>query len=166
MNRLVHFSKKPIQQVRSVIEQKINSKPKGFWFSVEGNGDGWKRWCKARSFTIGRFEYENEIELESGANIRMLSSVLDIDLFHREFKVPCPGMETWMDRYIDWRMVAHQYQGIIISPYIWERRLDGEAHTWYYSWDCASGCIWDAKAIRAIKTFKVVMHHGSCEEDT
>ena len=50
---------------------------------------------------------------------------------------------------IDWNRVAKKYQGIIITPYIWERRLTTTC-TWYYGWDVASGCIWDNKAIKEI----------------
>ena len=51
---------------------------------------------------------------------------------------------------IDWRLVAEEWQGIVIAPYLWERRFDSDAR-WYYSWDCASGCIWDHRAIAAIE---------------
>jgi hypothetical protein len=50
---------------------------------------------------------------------------------------------------IEWRKVAERFDGIIIAPYIWQRRLDLES-SWYYSWDCASGCIWNASAVREI----------------
>lgn len=51
---------------------------------------------------------------------------------------------------IDWKKVTEEYQGIIISPYIWQRRL--APHTmWYYGWDVASGCIWDTDAIEEVK---------------
>jgi hypothetical protein len=55
---------------------------------------------------------------------------------------------------IDWYRVAEQYDGIIITPYIYERRLT-EYTTWYYSWDCASGCIWNGKAIANITSKKL-----------
>ena len=42
------------------------------------------------------------------------------------------------------------YQGIIIAPYLWTRRHH-ESTGWYYSWDCASGVIWDARAIAELK---------------
>jgi hypothetical protein len=52
--------------------------------------------------------------------------------------------------YIDWSKVAAKHQGIIIAPYCYARRLT--YHTaWYYGWDCASGCIWDLKAIQSVE---------------
>ena len=52
-------------------------------------------------------------------------------------------------RMIQWDRVAERYQGIVITPYIWSRRLEPETH-WYYPWDCASGCIWDGEAVESI----------------
>lgn len=50
--------------------------------------------------------------------------------------------------HINWPMVADRYQGIVIAPYLWSRRMDGGL--WYYGWDCASGCIWDAAAVASV----------------
>ena len=30
------------------------------------------------------------------------------------------------------------------------RRLDMETR-WYYGWDCASGCVWDASAVQSVE---------------
>ena len=154
--RLIHFSKKPLDSVKSVSVkiQKIDTKPVGLWFSVEGNGDGWKNWCEAESYNLDNLLYKNQIELESDANLLILSSIVAIDSFHERFKASLPGMEKYFSDYIDWQRVAIEYQGIIITPYIWERRLDGKAHSWYHGWDCASGCIWDSKAIKNIITMR------------
>lgn len=56
-----------------------------------------------------------------------------------------PGMPRY--EYIDWASVCRAYQGIVISPYFWSRRM---GPMWYYSWDCASGVIWDADAIESV----------------
>ena len=51
---------------------------------------------------------------------------------------------------VSWAGVeADGYHGIVISPYCWERRLARHAR-WYYPWDCASGCIWNADAIASV----------------
>jgi hypothetical protein len=52
--------------------------------------------------------------------------------------------------YINWRRVARKYHGIVIAPYLRELRFD-EAVWWYYGWDCASGCIWNRKAIAGVE---------------
>lgn len=51
--------------------------------------------------------------------------------------------------YIDWDRVASKHDGIIIAPYCWQQRLKDETF-WYYSWDCASGCIWHPRAVTAL----------------
>ncbi len=55
--------------------------------------------------------------------------------------------------YIDWIKVAKQYAGLIIAPYQWGYRLEPGTH-WYYGWDCASGCIWDASVIERIEAIE------------
>lgn len=57
-----------------------------------------------------------------------------------------PEADDYLPRYlaIDWSAVAAQYGGILIAPYQWKRRLE---LTWYYGWDCASGCAWDLSLI-------------------
>ena len=64
-----------------------------------------------------------------------------------------PSGNKWRDRCINWRAVAGDYAGLIITPYQWSRRL--EPYSWYYGWDCASGCIWDPSAITDIKLIEI-----------
>jgi hypothetical protein len=104
----------------------------------------------SEGYALDCFEYETVIVLSDSANILRLWCPADIDAFHEGYSV--------QDRYyrpkIDWARVAEEYQGIIIAPYCWQRRLDGPAHSWYYGWDCASGCIWDAEAIAELVAIK------------
>lgn len=124
-------------------------KPAGFWVSVEGPDD-WAHWCTSESFGLGKRTFE--VLLSPNANILCLNSALDIDLFTQEYGMGYPGLPrlSMSNPGIDWKRVAEKHQGIIITPYIWSRRLDGGA-SWYYGWDCASGCIWDAEAIAEIR---------------
>lgn len=51
---------------------------------------------------------------------------------------------------IAWEKVeADGFYGIEINPYLWQRRLDGGM--WYYGWDCASGVVWNEKAILDVR---------------
>lgn len=63
------------------------------------------------------------------------------------------GNLQWRERpfviWLDWAAIGKLYDGIIIAPYLWERRLNGGA-MWYYGWDCASGCIWNPRAISEV----------------
>ena len=46
--------------------------------------------------------------------------------------------------FINWSRVYEDYQGIVICPYQDKNRME---HLWYYSWDHASGCIWNPELI-------------------
>jgi hypothetical protein len=124
-------------------------KPAGFWLSVD---DDWRRWCSEN----GRFDEMAEFKLASDANVLIIDSVRSLDLFSTAYKR--------FDRYIvgiDWRLVRVRYQGIIIAPYQWERRMSLD---WYYPWDCASGCIWDLRAIKQVADSGTVFAAGSASE--
>ena len=54
------------------------------------------------------------------------------------------------DGLINWQVVANEYGGIEISPYMWPARNDRRTW-WYYSWDVASGCIWNKEVITNIE---------------
>lgn len=172
---LRHFSqRRTLKKVRSTVQiQKGFMKPKGFWISVEDeSAHGWKEWCQSQSYALERLVYEFEVTILPTARILYLSTAKELDDFTVEYK-SSGGMNTEMEKFrennfrlsphfnflanypatvyeIDWHRVAEKYQGIIITPYIWECRLDGGLF-WYYSWDCESGCIWDAAAIESVK---------------
>jgi hypothetical protein len=116
-------------------------KPNGFWVSVDGDDD-WESWCKDNNFGLGRLSYRHEVILAKDANVLVLTSADEVRCFHKEYHSREDAM------YVDWTTVATKYQGIIIAPYQWSLRLSNIQ--WYYSWDCASGCIWDVKAISKV----------------
>lgn len=136
-----HITVKPLRKVR--IEkrpQEIDSKPKGFWYGIDGD---WERWCKGEDWGLSKDKENLEFELVlADENILMLSSAAEIDQFHEVYQGHIGG---FIRHYIDWPKVCEKYDGIEIAPYQWARRLEGDAHRWYYGWDCASGCIWRPK---------------------
>ena len=143
---LTHYSETPVLRVRHARRQEVAPKPRGLWLSVDGKDD-WAEWCAAESYPIGRIAHD--VELAVGHNVAWLSGDDDIDRFHARYCMrPYPNMYYW---YIDWRTVARDFDGIIIAPYCWGRRLQGAASDWYYGWDCASGCIWYPRAIASIE---------------
>jgi hypothetical protein len=149
VERLLHYSDKPLPAVLDDREQVIEIKPHGLWVSVEGEDD-WLHWCQSEEFAISRLAVANEIRLAGGAKIIRLSSAAAIDAFTREWARPMPGLEKLaIGLFIDWPGVARQHDGIIIAPYVWSRRLSFHCR-WYYGWDCASGCIWRVSAIAEI----------------
>jgi hypothetical protein len=126
----------------------LPGKPTGLWISDDADDEcSWPRWCRDEQYHLGSLALAHDIVLKPTARLIWLCSVKDIDRFHGRFR--SQGQHVgW--RWIDWGEVARHAEGIVITPYQWERRLDGEASDWYYSWDCASGCIWDASAVEAI----------------
>ena len=115
-------------------------KPIGFWYSV--NGD-WERWC--RSDEPGWLKgYEHAVTL-GDEKLLVIRTQKKLDQFHDEYCASLPGLNKKF--YIDWSRVAQAYDGIEIPKYFWDRRHDVNM-LWYYTWDCASGCIWRPKGVR------------------
>jgi hypothetical protein len=126
-------------------------KPHGLWVSDEDDY-GWSHWCTAEEFSLDRLMYEHLVELYPVNNILFIRSVEELDKFHDRYSIDI--IKDWIPHYpsrkdwLDWPQVYPLWQGIIITPYLWERRMD---YMWYYGWDCASGCIWDLSAIRSFQ---------------
>lgn len=145
--RLIHYAKAPIDSLRPIDPAvRPNGKPIGLWVSVEGEDD-WKSWCEAEEFNLTALAYPHEVILNPEANILRMMTALEIDVFSVQYRKPCDYSSR---NDIDWLAVAKDYQGVIIAPYIWQRRLS-EHTLWYYGWDCASGCIWDVEAIESME---------------
>lgn len=157
--RLVHYSAKPISGPVWSVDQVMvpDMKPRGFWVSVEGNNDGWKEWCESENYNLRSLQHIHEIKLRDDAEILWLRTAADIDRFTAEWMPPNFRRASFYS--IPWAPVAMTYQGIIIAPYIHERRLSDVAK-WYYTWDCASGCIWDAAAIKSIRALEKEDSHA------
>jgi len=122
----------------------MNGKPRGFWVSVQGPDD-WYEWCTSEEWATSTLPYPHEVTLAAGANLLVLSTVAELRAFTAQY-LPAPGGFTTR---IDWASVQGRYDGIVIAPYQWELRFDVDMH-WYYTWDCASGCIWNLNAIDAV----------------
>jgi hypothetical protein len=141
--RLIHYSAEPLDAVHSVRQDDEPwHKPHGLWVSVD---DAWKRWCEAEDYEPECLACAAEIVLMPDAKILRIGTVDVLDVFRRSFCDQSNG--GWS---VHWSVVAMHWAGIIINPYLHERRLDGNAH-WYYGWDCACGCIWDAEAIAEVR---------------
>jgi hypothetical protein len=127
-------------------------KPHGLWFSVGDGDDGWRAWCEGEDFCVGSLVNCTEIILHDQANILRLSGVDDIDSFTEKYDCDMGAWAKGRKYAIDWHRVSEQYDGIIIAPYCYARRLDNGAN-WYYGWDCASGCIWKVAAIAEVRPY-------------
>ena len=127
--------------------QEIGYKPSGIWYSV--NGD-WARWCSDEEFRIAHLAIRHKLTLDPG-RILALHCAVDVEEFAENYRTAWPDLPASSTlRSIDWPRVASKYAGIEIAPYQWRLRL-AEGFTWYYGWDCASGCVWDLSAVLAFE---------------
>lgn len=139
-------------------------KPRGLWVSVKGQDD-WPSWCGSEEFGIDRLRHRHVVELAEQANILNITDGREIEQFHREYRWDWRFGDNfqWTRHLIDWPRVAVKFDGVIIAPYLWAYRLPmemgsirEEVSNWYYPWDCASGCIWNARAVAAIHLQEMV----------
>jgi len=159
-----HYSDKIIDKLddRSYKEHRIDLemkiKPRGFWFSVEGieepDNYNWKQWCEAEEFRLEYLRCVHQIHFREDANILHLKTADELIEFSKNYPVPNERnpwhIELDASFQLDWLKVKADYQGIIIAPYQWGCRLAIET-SWYYGWDCSSGCVWDLSCIKEFK---------------
>jgi hypothetical protein len=115
-------------------------KPVGLWISVDGEDD-WLNWCKRENWGLERLSRRYRIFLRPDHNIRILTDVSSILDFSKEFAVEPPSTTL-----LYWDRIKRLYQGLIISPFQFNLHICCDC-SWYYGWDCESGCIWDVDAI-------------------
>lgn len=124
-------------------EQVVMWKPQGFWFDVDGD---WGRWCGSQGYRFDRLSHRREVWIDDPSRVLFVSNARELDAFGEGYRsrMGYPDEGVWN---IDWPRVAAGWAGIVISPYLWERR-NAVGSEWYYPWDCASGCVWDLSVIR------------------
>ena len=153
---LRHYSKEEIHFDRDRTYRDHGArggKPDGFWVSVAGPYD-WEWWCREEEFGLHHLAVVHRVTLAEDATILRITCGEELDAFHNEWAV-----ETRMSRSlndtdkrwweIDWAAVAERWEGIIIAPYLWSHRFDGPF--WFYGIDCASGCIWNPRAVASVE---------------
>lgn len=122
-------------------------KPNGLWLSDESDY-GWKKWCMSNDWNLPGLKFETRFELVHPKDVLIIQGNKDIQEFQAKYKLG-PGSKAYLDDWIRWSEVKKDFAGIIITPYLWEYRLS-YGYGWYYTWDCASGCIWDLSVVRAL----------------
>ncbi len=145
MTPRIHYSAEPLESVRSVSQKRmrVNGKPTGLWYSV---GEAWRELCAAEEFGLDRLAVATVLDLDF-SRFMLIDSVPGIERFADEYSCEMrPGSRLYG---IDWPRVALSFAGIEINPYLWPARLDPR-FIWYYGWDCASGCVWDAGAVLCV----------------
>lgn len=142
----VVMSPSPLRELREVappLEVHQYQKPHGLWYAC---GNAWLQWVlhEMPEWLKGyRYVYQLEVRPEKMCVIRTDRAFAD---FEQTYK-------AWRSEAINWGDVYDDYAGIEICPYRWERRM-AYGSGWYYTWDVASGCIWDPIAVKSIKEIK------------
>jgi len=151
---LTHYAAEPVTLDRTRVYAQSKEiwtyeKPVGLWVSADGEQD-WPAWCHGEEFSLGSLAIPHRVTLAANANILTITNLLEIDEFTVEHAKPTthdPHTKWVCDSLfwgVDWRQVADQFDGIVIAPYQLARRYK---LSWYYGWDCASGCIWNLDAV-------------------
>jgi hypothetical protein len=152
--KLLHYSRDPITEPLYDKDPWDNrfDKPRGFWVTVDGE-HCWKTWCISEDYYQEGLRCAHEVTLKPEARILILSTEEAVRAFSQQYRERFSPSGRAAG--IDWKRVAEDYDGIIITPYQWGLRLDMEVD-WYYTWDCASGCIWSVDAIESVKLLENV----------
>lgn len=130
-------------------------KPLGLWVSVDGPDD-WPTWCAAEEFKDTNRQNQFRVTLAEDANVLHLQTRSEVLDFTEEYT---DTLDSEYRYAIDWHRVAATYPGIIIAPYQSSLRYGPEA-SWYWGWDVASGCIWDADAISDVSLIRPMSSNG------
>lgn len=170
-NRFIHWSMRPLcltklRTEKQAEESVIPGKPHGMWFTVGNGEDSWRAWCEAEDFHPTHLVHATEVIFKPTARVLKISTPNGLVSFTERYGFVPPWMReptAWslFAHYgkgysINWGKVAKRYDAVVIAPYLWECRLSDKTF-WYYGWDCASGCVWNIKAIDRLKP--IVSHY-------
>ena len=151
--KLYHHSQDILEQVNpcSYI-QNLHTKPHGLWLSCETGIEGdisWQEWCKMEEYRFDRLKYKHKVKLKPNTKLITIKDKASLIQFTNKY-IKRPIKTLTSNLYIDWITISKSYQGIMIYPIQSNSRHDPRL-SWYNSWDCASGCIWDTNTIKSIK---------------
>lgn len=116
-------------------------KPEGLWYAC---GDEWLRFLTEEmggSELLAGVAFAYLIKVRH-SDMAVIRTAGELDDFELTYSTSPSGREGS----IDWSLVSAGTTGIEICPYIGSRRM----RDWYYTWDVASGCIWDPSAVSSI----------------
>ena len=106
-----------------------------------GIGLSWIDWVRDE---MPQLEHDNVFKIDINEDkMLLIKNIEQLSAFDKEY-----GFSKYIHRVINWSKVASKYGGIEISPYIYEGRMK---YDWYYTWDVASGCIWEDGVITNIE---------------
>jgi hypothetical protein len=143
--RFIHFSGEPLSCVYAKIQDRTDNggaKPTGLWFTV-GN-EGAECWRSISS--PENLRYATELVLDESRFLQ-LSNASEILAMARRFD---SGLSPHGRGTLDWKAIAAQSDGIIVAPFCNDPRVL-QRSCWYHEWDCASGCVWNARSVAGFK---------------
>ena len=158
MNSLwIHWSESPLDIDLWDTDKKfgIGMKPKSnsvLWVTDEATKESWSWWCKGEDFRVETLKHAYEVQLNPEAKILTITSPGKLILFQEENE-PLDSEKLPYQRgfnNIDWDHVGMKWDAVLITPYLWDCRLDPQCF-WYYGWDCASGVLMRPHAIANIR---------------
>jgi len=147
MERIRNSKEKKLRFTKSA-EQQAGFKPIGLWYGI---GNSWHEWCRSEMPDWIK-PYNHQIYVKEEA-LLILKSVKEIKEFTIEYGIPQKFQGMNLFQSIDWKKVAAKHCGIEINPFQHSIHLDMSL-SWYYGWDCSSGCIWHHNAITGIKRIR------------
>lgn len=121
----------------------FNLKPDGLWISIDNS---WEEWCRDNEFKLDAIQNKYKIELNDNSNILIINTINKFKEFYNRYKTESEIGSFYKP---DWGTIKNKYDGIIISPYFYQLRLEID-YLWYSIWDCSSGCIWNLNSIKSI----------------
>jgi len=123
----------------------ISHKPKGLWYSCNEEWKEWCRWDAPHWYEAYNFKYDIEVDLSKMLVIR---NEQDFRNFEQNYAADINPRRPGRIKAINWEAVSEDYSGIEICPYLGQFRMSNSK--WYYTWDIASGCVWDSSAFIAV----------------
>ena len=116
-------------------------KPKGLWYQINGS---WNEWCSIEMPQWLEKKIDWELSIDK-SNVLIIDTLEKFNLFETKYCAKHPFLPS--NNYINWKKVSKDYDGIEITNYIYSKRMSS---MWYYTWDVASGCIWNLTKIKVL----------------
>ena len=134
-------SSRDIKKIRSIPSQEPGYKPTGLWYGI---GTSWIDWLQSEE---PEWMKEKLYKIEINNSVMRIRTKKEFVDFSKKYGILPSYLTTRDPKHvdIDWPAVAKTYTGIEINPYQHSMRL---AYSWYYTWDVASGCIWNVSAVK------------------
>ena len=150
----IHIYDEEFTIYNGIITQKLNDKPSGFWISYPNIDNSWTGLC----IRIFPDRIDPDLNTIYGVDIDTkkvlhINTIKKLESFHKEYSIQ---VSTFLlNHKIKWDVLTEKWSGIFIEymyPYLDQFRypVHQEILSWYGTWDCESGCIWNIDAIKKI----------------